>query len=97
MTRDRRPRVAGAGPGWFPRGDGNDPWGDTRVKSVEPEVFLVARPELDYDEVARYLRDVGGEGWLERLDRGELDDELNDPQNLAEFAGGSATARGSRA
>jgi thymidylate synthase (FAD) len=57
------------------------------VKSVEPEVFLVAKPELDYDEVGRYLREVGGESWLERLDRGELDAELNDPQNLAEFAG----------
>jgi thymidylate synthase (FAD) len=57
------------------------------VKSVQPEVFLVAKPELDYAEVARYLRDVGGESWLERLDRGHLDEELNDPQNLAEFAG----------
>ncbi|REF00159.1 thymidylate synthase (FAD) [Thermomonospora umbrina] len=58
-----------------------------QVKSVEPEVFLVAKPELDYDEVARYLQDVGGESWLERFDRGDLDRELNDPQNLAEFAG----------
>ncbi|WP_433323646.1 FAD-dependent thymidylate synthase [Spirillospora sp. CA-294931] len=57
------------------------------MKSVEPEVFLVAKPELDYEEIARYLRDVGGESWLERLDRGDLDGELNDPQNLAEFAG----------
>ncbi|WP_433136357.1 FAD-dependent thymidylate synthase [Actinomadura nitritigenes] len=57
------------------------------MKSVEPEVFLVARPELDYGEVARYLREVGGESWLERLDRGDLDGELNDPQALAEFAG----------
>lgn len=57
------------------------------MKSVEPEVFLVAKPELDYDEVGRYLRDVGGVSWLERLDRGDLDAELNDPQNLAEFAG----------
>jgi thymidylate synthase (FAD) len=57
------------------------------VKPVEPEVFLVAKPELDYDEVGRYLREVGGKRWLERLDRGDLDIELNDPQNLAEFAG----------
>ncbi len=57
------------------------------MKSVEPEVHLVARPQLDYDEVATYLADVGGQSWLERLDRGELDTELNDPQNLAEFAG----------
>ncbi|WP_084963497.1 FAD-dependent thymidylate synthase [Thermoactinospora rubra] len=52
------------------------------MRAVEPEVFLIARPELDYDELARYLREVGGERWLERLDRGELD-----AQNLAEFAG----------
>jgi len=57
------------------------------MKRVEPEVFLVSKPQLDYDEMARYLREVGGESWLERLDRGDLDGELNDPQNLAEFAG----------
>lgn len=53
------------------------------MRSVEPQVFLVARPSLDYDAVAAYLGEVGGERWLERLDRGELDDA----QNLAEFAG----------
>jgi len=57
------------------------------VRSVEPEVYLISRPDLDYDEIARYLRDVGGESWLERLDRGDLEEPLNDPQNLAEFAG----------
>jgi thymidylate synthase (FAD) len=54
------------------------------MRSVEPEVFLVARPQLDYDQIAAYLREVGGESWLERLDRGDLD---IDAQNLAEFAG----------
>lgn len=57
------------------------------MKSVEPEVRLIARPQLDYDEIAGYLADVGGNSWLERLDRGDLDSALNDPQNLAEFAG----------
>ncbi|GAA3694857.1 FAD-dependent thymidylate synthase [Nonomuraea antimicrobica] len=52
------------------------------MRTVEPEVFIVARPALDYDELARYLGEVGGESWLERLDRGDLD-----AQNLAEFAG----------
>jgi thymidylate synthase (FAD) len=52
------------------------------MRTVEPEVFIVARPALDYDELARYLAEVGGESWLERLDRGDLD-----AQNLAEFAG----------
>jgi len=62
------------------------------VRSVQPEVFLIAKPQLDYDAVADYLREVGGEAWLAKFDRGELDGEierqgLNDPQNLAEFAG----------
>jgi thymidylate synthase (FAD) len=54
------------------------------MRSVEPEVLLIARPQLDYGEVAAYLREVGGTSWLERLDRDQLD---NDAQNLAEFAG----------
>jgi hypothetical protein len=53
------------------------------MKPVQPEVFLVARPEIDYDQVAAYLHEVGGEKWLEKLDRGDLDDA----QNLVEFAG----------
>lgn len=53
------------------------------MRAVEPQVHLIGRPDLDYDEIAAYLSDVGGESWLERVDRGELDDA----QNLAEFAG----------
>ena len=52
------------------------------MRSVEPEVFLVARPTVDYDAIAAYLREVGGESWLERVDRGQLE-----AQDLAEFAG----------
>ena len=54
------------------------------MKKVEPGVFLVARPEVDYEALAAYLHEVGGQSWLERLDRDQLD---NDAQNLAEFAG----------
>ena len=57
------------------------------MRHVEPQVFLIAKPSLDYDAVADYLREVGGESWLEKFDRGDLDATLNDPQNLAEFAG----------
>ena len=52
------------------------------MRSVEPEVFLVARPKVDYDAMAAYLREVGGERWMERIDRGQLE-----AQDLAEFAG----------
>jgi thymidylate synthase (FAD) len=54
------------------------------MRSVEPEVFLVARPKIDYEALAAYLREVGGQRWLERLDRDQLG---NDAQDLAEFAG----------
>jgi anthranilate synthase len=54
------------------------------MRSVEPEVFLVARPKVDYDAMAAYLKEVGGERWLERFDREQLG---HDAQDLAEFAG----------
>ena len=57
--------------------------GSRAMKPAQPEVFLVARPEIDYDQIAAYLHEVGGEKWLEKLDRGDLDDA----QNLVEFAG----------
>ena len=46
------------------------------MRSVEPEVFLVARPKVDYDAMAAYLREVGGERWLERLDRDQLGNDI---------------------
>ena len=34
------------------------------MRPVQPEVFLVARPAIDYEQMAAYLREVGGEnGW----------------------------------
>jgi thymidylate synthase (FAD) len=53
------------------------------MRTVEPEVFLVARVDLDYEAVASYLKEVGGDSWLHRLDTGDL----GDPENLVEFAG----------
>lgn len=43
------------------------------MKAVEPQVFLIARPELDHAALGTYLAQVGGSDWLARLDRGELD------------------------
>ena len=71
------------------------------MKAVEPEVFLVARPELDHAALGAYLAQVGGTDWLARLDRGELDGSAGEPgaapgaevpagadaQDLAEAAG----------
>lgn len=52
------------------------------MRAVHPQVFLISRPCLDYEEIADYLKEVGGESWLERIDR-----EGGDSQNLSEFAG----------
>lgn len=57
------------------------------MKPVEPEVIVIARPVLDLQEVTSYLREIGGEEWLARLDQGQLENELNDAQTLAEIAG----------
>jgi len=53
------------------------------VKDVQPQVYLVASPALDYEEIEEYLKEVGGESWLERVYK----DGDDDPQNLVEFAG----------
>ena len=57
--------------------------GRRSVKNVQPQVYLVSAPVLDYEEIEEYLKEVGGESWLERMYK-EGDD---DPQNLVEFAG----------
>jgi thymidylate synthase (FAD) len=51
------------------------------VQSVQPRVYLISAPALDYDEIEEYLNEVGGESWLRRID------EDDDAQNLVEFAG----------
>lgn len=53
------------------------------MRFVQPKVRLIGRPSVDYEEVASYLKEVGGEAWLERLDRSTV----NDAQNLAEICG----------
>ncbi len=42
------------------------------MHQTSPEVFLLARPSIDLDGMRGYLRDVGGESWLERR-LGEVD------------------------
>jgi len=54
------------------------------MHETSPSVFLIARPAVDFEGMVGYLREVGGESWLQRLDRDQLG---NDAQNLAEFAG----------
>jgi thymidylate synthase (FAD) len=53
------------------------------MHETTPTVFLVARPAIDVDGMAAYLRDVGGESWLE-LRLGELTGAGTDQRGGAE-------------
>lgn len=51
-----------------------------------PEVFLIARPELNLDGMRAYLESVGGESWLDRRLE-ESSGEPNSGEHLIEFCG----------
>jgi thymidylate synthase (FAD) len=57
------------------------------MHETKPSIFLIARPAVDLDGMAGYLRSVGGESWL----AGRAGDEVEAPPNsaelLVEFAG----------
>ena len=42
------------------------------MHETTPSIHLIARPSIDLDGHAGYLRDVGGESWLERRDERRL-------------------------
>jgi thymidylate synthase (FAD) len=56
------------------------------VHETSPSVFLIARPSIDVEGMRAYLRDVGGESWLERR-LGESEASPNAGELLVEFAG----------
>ncbi len=59
------------------------------MHETTPQVFLIARPSIDLEGMRGYLREVGGESWLERR-LGESGDDasaLNAGELLVEFAG----------
>jgi thymidylate synthase (FAD) len=56
------------------------------VHETVPKVFLIARPSIDVEGMRGYLRDVGGESWLEhRL--AEAGGAPNGGELIVEFAG----------
>ncbi|MGH7639996.1 MAG: FAD-dependent thymidylate synthase [Candidatus Dormibacteria bacterium] len=56
------------------------------MHETEPEIFLVARPQVDVAAMGAYLERVGGGGWLERrLAQGG--EALDQGQLLTEFCG----------
>jgi thymidylate synthase (FAD) len=55
------------------------------MHETTPSVFLIARPSIDFEGLAGYLRDVGGESWLAM--RREHEEQPNPGELLVEFAG----------
>jgi thymidylate synthase ThyX len=56
------------------------------MHETTPTVFLIARPSIDEEGLRGYLRDVGGESWLERR-LGEAAGEPNGGELIVEFGG----------
>ena len=56
------------------------------MHETSPRVFLIARPSIDLDGMGAYLRDVGGESWLERR-LSEADGDPNGGELIVEFGG----------
>ncbi len=56
------------------------------MHETKPSVFLIARPSIDVEGMRGYLRDVGGESWLERR-LGESDGAPNSGELIVEFGG----------
>jgi thymidylate synthase (FAD) len=57
------------------------------VHETTPSVFLIARPSIDVAGMRAYLRDVGGQSWLERRLSEGGEGRLNSGELLVEFAG----------
>ena len=53
------------------------------MRHVEPTVELLARPSIDWDAMKKYLGDVGGLSWAERVEAADSPDG----EDLLEFAG----------
>jgi thymidylate synthase ThyX len=56
------------------------------MHETTPTVFLIARPSIDLEGMSGYLRDVGGESWLERR-TSEAEGHPNGGELLVEFGG----------
>jgi thymidylate synthase (FAD) len=56
------------------------------MHETNPEVFLLARPSIDFEGMRGYLRSVGGESWLVRR-LGEAEETPNGGELIVEFGG----------
>lgn len=55
------------------------------MRTVQPQVYVVARSSLDYGAMEEYLKSVGGESWVDQVSSGEHPG--GEEEDLVEFAG----------
>lgn len=53
------------------------------MRLVKPQVYLVGYPQADWLEIRRFLKEVGGESWADRVEPSGL----SDGEALVEFGG----------
>lgn len=41
--------------------------GITTMHETQPKVYLVARPQIDWEALRTYVDDVGGQAWSDRI------------------------------
>ncbi len=52
------------------------------MRLVTPQVYLIEKPALEWDEIRKYLKDVGGESWADRVQ-----DVITDGEAVIELGG----------
>lgn len=59
------------------------------MRETEHEVYLISKPHLDWNEMARYLKSIDAESWAESRygEVGTPDEPITAAQTLVEFAG----------
>lgn len=57
------------------------------MKLVEPKVFLIVKPQVDWDALHQYLEEVGGLEWFDRVNEAYLDDQISDAEVATEAGG----------
>src|SRR3954447_15705309 len=57
------------------------------LHETTPQVFLIARPAVDFAGMRGYLESVGGESWLDLRSDASSEGEPNSGETLVEFAG----------
>lgn len=55
------------------------------MQETTPQIFLVARPHLDFDGMSDYMTAIGGNRWMERIASALIQGSISHAEALVEF------------